>query len=311
MTFQINRQKSWLGTLKGKLIKSSSLLMQPITKLLSGIGNRRLDDETLSLLEDIMISADLGPLLAHDIRQSLARQKYDGDFTTQMLQDLLAAELTAILQPLQRTLVLQHQPHIILVVGVNGVGKTTTIGKVAMRFRKHDVIIAACDTFRAAATEQLVVWGERTGARVMTRPHKSDPAALAYEAVSCAIQSKAGLLLIDTAGRLQNKADLMAELAKINRSLKKHDINAPHDTILVLDATTGQNALDQLDIFNKYANISGIIMTKLDGSAHGGILAAIAKQYKIPIYAIGVGEEVDDLQDFNAADFAKALIGAI
>jgi fused signal recognition particle receptor len=229
------------------------------------------------------------------------------------IKGALAAEVARIMEPVARPLpIFPKKPQVVLVVGVNGSGKTTTIGKLASQFRAagKSVVIAAGDTFRAAAVEQLQVWGQRAGVPVLTAPEGSDPASLAFDALAKAEQDGADLLMIDTAGRLQNRTDLMEELAKIVRVIRKRDPSAPHNTLLVLDATTGQNALNQVEIFRKIADVSGLIMTKLDGTAKGGVLVALADRFGLPIHAIGVGEQIDDLAPFDPAEFARALTGA-
>ncbi len=273
---------------------------------------RVLDDAMLEDLEDLLIQADMGVETALSITAALAEGHRGRRLTTAEIKALLAAEIARILTPVAKPLpIYAKRPQVVLVVGVNGAGKTTTIGKLASQFRAagKSVIIAAGDTFRAAAVEQLQVWGQRAGVPVMTAPEGSDPASLAYDALARAQAEGADLLMIDTAGRLQNRADLMAELAKIIRVLRKRDESAPHNTLLVLDATTGQNALSQVEIFRKMAEVTGLVMTKLDGTARGGVLVALADRFGLPIHAIGVGEQIDDLDAFDPADFAAALTG--
>ncbi len=273
---------------------------------------RVLDDEMLESLEDVLIQADMGVETAMRVSANMAEGRLGKRLSTEEIKALLAQEITRIMEPVARPLPLYpSRPQVVLVVGVNGSGKTTTIGKLAAQFRAagKSVIIAAGDTFRAAAVEQLQVWGERAGVPVMTAPEGSDPASLAFDALTRAQQEGADLLMIDTAGRLQNREDLMAELAKIVRVLRKKDPEAPHNTILVLDATTGQNALSQVETFRKLADVSGLVMTKLDGTARGGVLVALADRFGLPIHAIGVGEQIDDLQPFEPEDFARALVG--
>jgi fused signal recognition particle receptor len=246
------------------------------------------------------------------VAANLAEGRMGRKLSVREIKALLAAEIARIMEPVARPLPLYAtRPQVVLVVGVNGSGKTTTIGKLASQFRAAGkrVVIAAGDTFRAAAVEQLQVWGERAGVPVMTAPEGSDPASLAFEAMTRAQAEGADLLLIDTAGRLQNRQDLMEELAKIVRVIRKKDPAAPHNTLLVLDATTGQNALSQVEIFRKIADVSGLVMTKLDGTAKGGVLVALADRFGLPIHAIGVGETIDDLQPFDPGDFARALVG--
>jgi fused signal recognition particle receptor len=272
-----------------------------------------LDDAMLERLEEVMIASDMGVDTAMRIAANLAEGRMGRRFSADEIKGLLADEIARILDPVARPLPLYPQkPQVVLVVGVNGSGKTTTIGKLASQFRAagKSVVIAAGDTFRAAAVEQLQVWGRRAGVPVLTAPEGSDPASLAFDALARARADGADLLLIDTAGRLQNRADLMEELAKIVRVLKKQDAAAPHNTLLVLDATTGQNALNQVEIFRKMAEVTGLVMTKLDGTARGGVLVALADRFGLPIHAIGVGEQIDDLAPFDPAEFARALVGA-
>ncbi|MDD7972378.1 signal recognition particle-docking protein FtsY [Roseinatronobacter alkalisoli] len=278
----------------------------------SDAPRRALDDAMLEALEDVLIQADMGVDTAMRVTANLAEGHMGRKLSVAEIKALLADEIARIMEPVARPLPLYPaRPQVVLVVGVNGAGKTTTIGKLASQLRGagKSVMIAAGDTFRAAAVEQLQVWGERAGVPVLTAPEGSDPASLAFDALSRAKAEGIDLLMIDTAGRLQNRADLMEELAKILRVLRKLDPDAPHNTLLVLDATTGQNALNQVDIFRKLANVSGLIMTKLDGTARGGVLVALADRFGLPIHAIGVGEQIDDLQAFDPAEFAAALVG--
>lgn len=273
---------------------------------------RLMDDAMLEELEELLIRSDMGVDTAVRVTANIAEGRFGKRISTRELKAALAAEITRIMTPVARPLPLYPQkPQVVLVVGVNGSGKTTTIGKLASQFRTagKSVVIAAGDTFRAAAVEQLQVWGRRAGVPVLTAPEGSDPASLAYDALTKAQSEGADLLMIDTAGRLQNRADLMEELAKIVRVLKKKDPTAPHNTILVLDATTGQNAVNQVEIFRKLADVSGLVMTKLDGTAKGGVLVALADKFGLPIHAIGVGEQIDDLSPFDPEDFARALVG--
>ena len=277
------------------------------------VRKRVLDDAMLEGLEELLISADMGVETALKLSARLAEGRFGKRVSTTEIKQALAGEIAAILEPVARPLPLYgKRPQVVLVVGVNGSGKTTTIGKLASQLKGEgkSVLIAACDTFRAAAVEQLQIWGERAGVPVMTAPQGSDPASLAFEAMTRAEADGADILLIDTAGRLQNRADLMGELAKIVRVIRKKDPEAPHNTVLVLDATTGQNALLQVEIFQKIADVSGLIMTKLDGTAKGGILVALADRFALPIHAIGIGETIDDLAPFDPDDFARALTGA-
>ena len=273
---------------------------------------RELDDAMLEQLEEVLIRADMGVETALRVVANLAEGRMGKRLSVTEIKGLLADEIARILEPVARPLPLYPtKPQVVLVVGVNGSGKTTTIGKLASQFRAagKKVVIAAGDTFRAAAVEQLQVWGTRAGVPVLTAPEGSDPASLAFDAMTRAQADGADLLMIDTAGRLQSRADLMEELAKIVRVIRKKDPSAPHNTILVLDATTGQNALSQVEIFRKLADVSGLVMTKLDGTAKGGVLVALADRFGLPIHAIGVGEQIDDLDAFDPEDYARALVG--
>lgn len=273
---------------------------------------RELDDAMLEDLEDMLIAADMGTDTALRVTANIAEGRMGRRIGATELKQALADEVTRIMTPVARPLPLYpKKPQVVLVVGVNGSGKTTTIGKLASQFRAagKKVVIAAGDTFRAAAVEQLQVWGQRAGVPVMVAAHGSDPASLAFDAMTRAEAEGADLLMIDTAGRLQNRADLMEELAKIVRVIRKKDPTAPHNTLLVLDATTGQNALSQVETFRKLADVSGLVMTKLDGTARGGVLVALADRFGLPIHAIGVGEQIDDLDAFDAGEFARALVG--
>jgi len=283
-------------------------------RLLGGgeTARRVLDDAMLESLEDLLIQADMGVDTALRVTANLAEGRLGKRVSAEEIRLALADEITRIMDPVARPMPLYPtKPQVVLVVGVNGSGKTTTIGKLASQFKAagKSVVIAAGDTFRAAAVEQLQIWGDRAGVPVMTAPEGSDPASLAFDAMTRAQETGADLLLIDTAGRLQNRTDLMEELAKIVRVIRKKDPSAPHNTLLVLDATTGQNALLQVEIFRKIADVSGLVMTKLDGTAKGGVLVALADRFGLPIHAIGVGEQIDDLSPFDPQDFAKALVG--
>ncbi|HEX9856817.1 MAG TPA: signal recognition particle-docking protein FtsY [Paracoccaceae bacterium] len=275
-------------------------------------ARRALDDAMLESLEELLIEADMGVETALRVTANIAEGRLGKRVSAAEIKAALADEIARIMTPVARPLPLYpSRPQVVLVVGVNGSGKTTTIGKLASQFKAagKSVVIAAGDTFRAAAVEQLQVWGARAGVPVLTAPEGSDPASLAFDAMVQAQESGADLLMIDTAGRLQNRADLMEELAKIVRVIRKKDPDAPHNTILVLDATTGQNALNQVEIFRKLADVTGLVMTKLDGTAKGGVLVALADRFGLPIHAIGVGEQIDDLSPFDAEDFARALVG--
>ena len=273
---------------------------------------RVLDDAMLESLEDVLIGADMGVETSARVTANIAEGRFGKRVTTQELRGALADEIARIMEPVARPMpIYPERPQVVLVVGVNGSGKTTTIGKLASQFKAagKSVVIAAGDTFRAAAVEQLQIWGDRAGVPVLTAPEGSDPASLAFDALTKAQADGADLLLIDTAGRLQNRQDLMEELAKIVRVIRKKDPSAPHNTLLVLDATTGQNALLQVEIFQKIADVTGLVMTKLDGTAKGGVLVALADRFGLPIHAIGVGEQIDDLQPFDPQEFADALVG--
>lgn len=274
---------------------------------------RELDDDMLESLEELLIASDMGVDTALRVTSNMAEGRFGKRLSTDEIKGLLAEEIGRIMEPVAKPMPLYpKRPQVVLVVGVNGSGKTTTIGKLALQFKQagKSVVIAAGDTFRAAAVEQLQVWGERANVPVLTAPEGSDPASLAFDAMTRAEADGADLLMIDTAGRLQNRADLMEELAKIVRVIRKKDPSAPHNTLLVLDATTGQNALMQVEIFRKIADVSGLVMTKLDGTAKGGVLVALADKFGLPIHAIGVGEQIDDLAPFDPEDFAQALTGA-
>ncbi|HAA93433.1 MAG TPA: signal recognition particle-docking protein FtsY [Rhodospirillaceae bacterium] len=302
--------KSWLGRLRDGLAKSTNKLTGGIA---SALTRRRLDDEALEELEDTLVMADMGPATAARLVADLGEKRFEKDIETADVHRALAALIADILKPVALPLVpdSSHKPHVILIAGVNGSGKTTTIGKLAKTFTDagKKVMLAAGDTFRAAAIEQLQVWGDRTGSTVVTKEAGADAAGLAFEALEKAQGDGTEILLIDTAGRLHNKADLMAELEKIVRVLKKLDGDAPHECVLVLDATTGQNALAQVETFQESAPVSGLIVTKLDGSAKGGVLVALADKFGLPVHAIGVGESAEDLQPFEAGDFAESLVG--
>lgn len=273
---------------------------------------RVLDDDMLESLEEMLIASDMGVDTALRVTSNLAEGLMGKRVSSREIRELLAQEIANIMENVAKPLpIFSKTPQVVLVVGVNGSGKTTTIGKLASQFRSagKKVVIAAGDTFRAAAVEQLQVWGDRAGVPVLTAPEGSDPASLAFDAMTKAEEDGADLLMIDTAGRLQNRADLMEELAKIVRVIRKKDDTAPHNTLLVLDATTGQNALSQVETFSKLADVSGLIMTKLDGTAKGGVLVALADKFALPIHAIGVGEQIDDLSPFDPEEFAAALTG--
>lgn len=300
----------WMGRLRQGLSRSSAKLTSGITDL---FRKRKLDDEALEELEELLISADLGVATAAKLTASLAKSRFNQDVTAEEVRTALAEEAAKILAPVAQTIAIHqaHKPHVILVCGVNGSGKTTTIAKLGGLFKRvgFDVILAAGDTFRAAAIEQLQIWGERIGAAVIAKPLGSDAAGLAFDAFQHARAKRADILIIDTAGRLQNRADLMGELQKIVRALKKVDENAPHDTILVLDATVGQNAHSQVETFRDMVNVTGLVMTKLDGSAKGGVVVALADKFGLPVHAVGVGETLEDMRPFDADAFARSLMG--
>ena len=283
------------------------------TGIFARTPRRLLDDDMLEQLEELLISSDMGVETAVRITANLAEGRFGKKLSTADIKMALSQEIVRVMEPVARPLpIYEKTPQVILVVGVNGSGKTTTIGKLASQFKKagKSVVIAAGDTFRAAAVEQLKVWGDRAGVPVLTAPQGSDPASLAFDAMTQAENDGVDLLMIDTAGRLQNRTDLMEELAKIVRVIKKKDPTAPHNTLLVLDATTGQNTLNQVEVFQKLADVSGLIMTKLDGTAKGGVLVSLADKFALPIHAIGVGEQIDDLDAFDPQDFANALTGS-
>ncbi|MHA6689156.1 signal recognition particle-docking protein FtsY [Devosia sp. A449] len=303
-------RQGWFARLAGGLKRSSDQLTGSITSVFT---KRKLDAATLDELEDVLIQADLGIETATAITETLRRDRFDKDVSGEDVRAVLAAEVEKVLGPVARPLEIDpaQKPFIILMIGVNGSGKTTTIGKLAQKFTAEgkSVMLAAGDTFRAAAIEQLQVWGQRTNAPVITRPAGSDASGLAFDAVTQARAEGRDVLIIDTAGRLQNRDELMNELEKIIRVIKKVDPTAPHATLLTLDATTGQNALRQVEIFGKRAGVTGLVMTKLDGTARGGILVAIAQKFGLPVHFIGVGEGVGDLEPFTASEFAQAIAG--
>jgi fused signal recognition particle receptor len=302
------QKTNWWQRLSGGLKRTSSSLGSAITGLVS---KRRLDADTLEDLEAELIRADFGLDVAERIADALRQGRYEKDIAPEELLALLAAEIEKVMAPVARPLEVTARPFVVLVAGVNGSGKTTTIGKLAARFRAQgkSVMLVAGDTFRAAAIEQLRIWGERTGASVEARAQGADPAGLAFDALTRAKADGVDVVLVDTAGRLQNRAELMNELEKIIRVMHKVEPDAPHAVLLVLDATVGQNALNQVEIFGKAAGVTGLVMTKLDGTARGGILVAIASRFDLPVHFIGVGERVDDLSDFTARDFARAVVG--
>ena len=302
--------QGWWQRLSGGLARTSASLGTTLTNL---VTKRRLDAPMVEEIADALIRADLGPALATRIAAAIGEGRYDKTIAPDEVKAILAAEVEKTLSPSARPLVIDsaQKPFVILVVGVNGSGKTTTIGKLAAKLRAEGrtVMLAAGDTFRAAAIEQLKIWGERAGAAVIAREPGADAAGLVFDAVTAAKNEGVDALLIDTAGRLQNKAVLMEELEKIIRVIKKVDPSAPHAVLLVLDATVGQNALPQVEVFQKSAGVTGLVMTKLDGTARGGILVAVAEKFGLPIHFIGVGEKIEDLAPFRARDFARAIAG--
>jgi fused signal recognition particle receptor len=301
----------FFSRLKEGLSRSTQKLSGGITAI---VRKRRLDDEALEELEELLISADLGTEAAGRVIQEFRRTRFGKEVSEEEIKISLADEIAAILRPVAQPLTLDpaRKPHVILVVGVNGTGKTTTIGKMAQQYREQGLraIMVAGDTFRAAAVEQLQVWGERTACPVIAGPPDADAAGLAFDALKRAQAEGADVLLIDTAGRLHNKSVLMDELTKIIRVMRKQDPTAPHSVLLVLDATTGQNAVQQVKVFKEMVAVTGLIVTKLDGSARGGIVVALAEQFGLPVHAVGVGEKASDLRPFDADDFARGLVGA-
>ena len=300
----------FFNRLKEGLARSTQKLTTGIAAVLT---KRRLDDAALDELEEGLIAADLGPAAAAQIIAAFRRSRFGLDVTEPEIKQALADEIAAILAPVALPLVLDPalKPHVVLVVGVNGGGKTTTIGKLALQYQQQGLrpILVAGDTFRAAAVEQLQVWGSRTGAPVVSGAHEADAAGLAFNALAQARADGADVLLIDTAGRLHNRGALMEELRKMIRVLRKQDPAAPHSVLLVLDATTGHNALEQVRVFKEMVDVTGLVVTKLDGSARGGIVVALAQEYGIPVHAVGVGEQAGDLRPFEAMDFARGLVG--
>lgn len=303
-------QKSWFSRLKEGLSASSNKVVSGITGIFT---EKRLDEETLEQLEDLLISSDLGVNVANRLIKTLSEQKFDKQVSDREVRETFAKDIELILEPVAKPILIEQspKPHVILVCGVNGSGKTTTIGKLAQQWKAEgkSVCLAAGDTFRAAAIEQLKVWGERTQTPVITQPQGTDPAAVAYDAVKKSIDDKHDILIIDTAGRLQNRAELMDELAKIVRVIQKTLPDAPHNCLLVLDGTVGQNAHSQVATFKEMVNVTGLIVTKLDGSARGGIIVALAEKFALPVHAVGVGEAIEDLRAFDPKVFAQSLMG--
>ncbi|MCE9648365.1 MAG: signal recognition particle-docking protein FtsY [Parvibaculum sp.] len=305
------KKRSFFQRMKEGLSRSTRTISDGITGIFT---KKKLDRATLDELEELLIAADLGLDTAASIVEAVGKDRHDKEVTAEEIRAVVASEISKVLAPVAKPLVIDEtkKPFVVLMVGVNGAGKTTTAAKIAARAQAEgkSVMLAAGDTFRAAAVEQLKVWGQRLNAPVVSTKIGGDAAGLAYEALARARDEKTDLLLIDTAGRLQNKADLMSELEKIVRVIRKLDADAPHATLLVLDATTGQNAINQVDIFGKTAGVTGLVMTKLDGTARGGILVAIARRFGLPVHLIGIGEQIDDLQPFDADSFARAITGA-
>ena len=301
-------RQSWWQRLSGGLKRSSSALGTAISDLVS---KRKLDAAAIDDLQNELIRADLGIETAARITKALSDGRFEKDIAEDEIKSVLAGEIEKSLVAVAKPLEITARPFVILVVGVNGSGKTTTIGKLAARYRAQgkSVLLAAGDTFRAAAIDQLKIWGERSGASVVARAPGSDPAGLMFDALTQARNDSIDIVIADTAGRLQNRAELMGELEKIVRVIRKVTPDAPHAVLLVLDATVGQNALSQVETFGKIAGVTGLVMTKLDGSARGGILVALATKFGLPVHFIGVGEGIDDLNDFTARDFARALVG--
>jgi fused signal recognition particle receptor len=301
---------NWISRLKKGLSKSSSTISEGIHNILT---KKRLDASTLQSLEDLLIEADLGLDLSISIIEKLKSEKFEKNISVEEIKIFLSKEIQQKLNPISLPLEINQsaKPHVILVVGVNGSGKTTTIAKLSNKFVKqgYKVVFGAADTFRAAAAEQLKVWADRLGIEIIGIKGEKDSSGVAYDSLIRAQQQKADILIIDTAGRLQNKSGLMDELAKINRVLKKIDPTSPHSILLTLDATSGQNAIHQAEIFQKVSNVTGLIITKLDGTARAGFLVSIADKLNIPVHAIGVGEDIDDLNDFNSNDFADIMVG--
>ncbi|MBQ8102315.1 MAG: signal recognition particle-docking protein FtsY [Afipia sp.] len=303
-------KQSWWKRLSAGLKRTSSSLGTAVADL---VTKRKLDRAMLDDIEDVLLRADLGTEVAARIAEAVGKGRYDKSVSAEDVTTIVATEVEKVLSPVAKPLEIDssHKPFVILVVGVNGSGKTTTIGKLASKLSAEGrkVMLAAGDTFRAAAIEQLKVWGERNKVPVVAKTQGSDSASLAFEAVEAAKAQKIDVLLIDTAGRLQNKTELMVELEKVRRVIGKVDASAPHAVLLVLDATVGQNALSQVDAFHKTAGVTGLVMTKLDGTARGGILVALSEKHKLPVHFIGVGEGIDDLAPFTARDFARAIAG--
>ena len=307
---ETQEKRGWFSRLKAGLTRSSSKLTDGITGIFT---KRKLDDAALEELEELLITSDLGVTTAAKLTANLAKTRFNKDVDPVEVREALAEDIAGLLEPVAKPLEIDpgRKPHVVLVVGVNGSGKTTTIGKLATDLGRqgHSVLLAAGDTFRAAAIDQLKIWGERTGCPVVAKAPGADAAGLAFEAIETARAQGNDLVLIDTAGRLHNKSDLMAELQKVLRVIKKLDPEAPHDVLLVLDATTGQNAISQLGTFKELVSVTGLVLTKLDGSARGGVLLALSEKFSLPVHAIGVGEGAEDMRPFRPRDFARSLMG--
>ncbi len=307
---ETQEKRGWFSRLKAGLTRSSSKLTDGITGIFT---KRKLDDAALEELEELLITSDLGVTTAAKLTANLAKTRFNKDVDPVEVREALAEDIAGLLEPVAKPLEIDpgRKPHVVLVVGVNGSGKTTTIGKLATDLGRqgHSVLLAAGDTFRAAAIDQLKIWGERTGCPVVAKAPGADAAGLAFEAIETARAQGNDLVLIDTAGRLHNKSDLMAELQKVLRVIKKLDPEAPHDVLLVLDATTGQNAISQLGTFKELVSVTGLVLTKLDGSARGGVLLALSEKFGLPVHAIGVGEGAEDMRPFRPRDFARSLMG--
>jgi fused signal recognition particle receptor len=304
------QRSDWLSRLSKGLSYTSAKLVDPISKAFT---KRRLDEKALEELEELLIAADLGTSLASSLTAQFSHTRFNKEVNSDEIRSALAEEIEKLLEPVAKPFSVNPKlkPHVVLVCGVNGSGKTTSIGKLATNLKAQgsSVMMAAADTFRAAATEQLQIWGERTGSQVITACPGADAAGLAYDAFAQAKEAGVDVLLIDTAGRLQNKKDLMAELEKIVRVIRKVDESAPHDCLLVLDATVGQNAHSQVKIFKELVDVSGLMITKLDGTAHGGVVVALANKFGLPVHAVGVGEGAEDMRPFEARIFARSLVG--
>lgn len=301
-------KESWLNKLRTSLAKTSSNLSKGIKDL---FYNKKLTSNTLEQLTDLLLSTDLGVEVTELLISKIAAKSFKQNISEEEVKEILANTIAEILQTVVKQIAITHKPHIILMCGVNGNGKTTTIGKLAWQYRScgKQVVLAGCDTFRAAANEQLSIWAERADCEIVKGERRADSASIAYQAIDIAKQKKKDIVLIDTAGRLHTQTNFMDELAKILRVIRKHDADAPHNKILVLDATTGQNAYKQVDIFKQFTDINGLIITKLDGTAKGGVVVGIAKKHALPIHYIGIGEKIDDLKEFSAIEFGKSLVG--